>query len=608
MDGLRGPKASGIKPADAGRNPAGRNHAGRNPAAAASGGSKQPGDRGGSNPPGGRGGSKQPGGRGGSNPPGRGGSNQPGDGDWWSSPKSSSSSPPTSSSRLPPPRGRLIRRRWPRRTLIGLNVVCALAIMGAGGAYGYVQWRLGQIHRIHVAGLHAPTKGLNVPAFTLLLIGSDSRNIANGNLYGGTADVQGQRSDSIILMRVAPKTHALALLSIPRDTLVPIPGNGTTRINVAFNSGNPSLLSTVLYQDFGIEVNHVAIFNFDTFEAVANAVGGVEQYFPAPAKDAFSLLNIPAAGCTNLSGAQALGFVRSREYQYYLNGQWNYQLYPESDLARIQRQQSFIRDLVHKAKKVAPTNPIALNNIIAGVTKNLTLDSSFSNSLIFSLAEAFKSANVSTIPSYTYPTVNSTAVPGALDPEVQQGQSVIHQWLSVGQQPATPASGPKKPQKKPVLTLTPSSISVSIQNGSGIGGQAAEAGQDLSGQGYHTTVSGDAPTFGQIQNEIEYAPDSLAAAKQVQSQLVGGATLKEDPGLAPTAYNLLLVTGQDYAGVVSPSGAVTSGTTLPSTSTTVGNPAIGGSPAVNPDSSSIYDGVYIPPGLQPGQIPKTCGE
>ena len=521
-------------------------------------------------------------------------------GEWWGSPKSPS--------RLPPPRGRLMRRRWPRRTLISLNVICALAILGAGGAYGYVQWRLNQIRRIHVAGLHAPTKGLNVPAFTLLLIGSDSRNIANGNLYGGTADVQGQRSDSIILMRVAPKTHALALLSIPRDTLVPIPGIGTTRINVAFNSGNPSLLSTVLDKDFGIEVNHVAIFNFDTFEAVASAVGGVKQYFPAPAKDAFSLLNVPA-GCDTLTGAQALGFVRSREYQYYLNGSWHYQLYPESDLARIQRQQSFIRDLVHKARQVAPTDPIALNNIIAGVTKNLTLDSTFSNSLILSLAEAFKSANVSTIPSYTYPTVNSTSVPGALDPQVAQGQSVIHQWLSVGQQPASPAKPTsKKPQKKPVITLTPSSISISIENGSGIGGQAAEAGQDLSGQGYHTTVSGDAPTFGQVGNVIEYAPDALAAAKQVQSQLVGGATLQSDSALTPTQFNLLLVTGQNYAGVVSPSGSVTSGTTIPPTSTTIGNPATGGSPTVNPDSSSIYNGVYIPPGLQPGQVPQTCGE
>jgi LCP family protein required for cell wall assembly len=491
-----------------------------------------------------------------------------------------------------------------------------LAIIGAGAAYGYVQWRLGQIHRIHVAGLHPETKtgGAGEPkvaAFTMLVIGTDSRAISNGNLYGGTAAVGGQRSDSIILVRVVPKAHALALMSIPRDTLVKIPGYGTTRINTAFNSGNPSLLSTVLDQDFGIEVNHVAIFNFDTFQAVANAVGGVDQYFPAPAKDAFSLLNIPNAGCYNLTGAAALGFVRSREYQYYLNGEWHYQLYPESDLARIQRQQAFFRNLVHKAKKVAPTNPIALNNIIAGVTKNLTLDSGFSNSLIFDLADAFKSANVSTIPSYTYPTVNSTAVPGALDPQTQAGRAMIQQWLNVGQ-PATstPAASQSHTQTTPPkITVSPSSVSISVENGSGVGGQASRAGQDLSGLGYHATVSGDAPNFGQVQNEIEYAPDSLAAAKQVQSQLVGGATLVLDTGLTPTPFNLAVITGQNYNGVIGASGQqITTSTTVAETTTTVGSPAYSGTQTVSPDSSSIYNGVYIPPGLSPGQVPQTCGE
>jgi polyisoprenyl-teichoic acid--peptidoglycan teichoic acid transferase len=507
-------------------------------------------------------------------------------------------------------------RRWPRRTLIAVNVFTVLALLGAGGAYGYVQWRLGQIKRISVFGLHIEGKSTqsattasssSAPPFTMLVIGSDTRNLGAGGsgAFGSDTSVGGQRSDSIILVRVVPKTRSLALMSIPRDTLVPIPGYGTTRINTAFNSGTPSLLVTVLDQDFGIQVNHVAVFNFDTFRALADAVGGVEQYFPAPAKDINADLNIPQAGCVNLSGDQALAFVRSREYEYYLNGQWNYQLYPESDLARIQRQQAFFKALARKAKKVAPTNPIALNGIIAGITKNLTLDSTFGNSELLSLAQDFRSANLSTIPSYTYPTVNSTAVPGALDPQTQQGQAVIQQWLSVGQ-PAPKVSSPSSPAAKPVITVNPSSVSIQVENGSGVGGQAAQAGQDLASLGYKTTVSGDAPNFGLTATEIEYAPDSLAAAKQVQSQLVGGATLVEDGSLTPTPYNLLVITGNSYNGVVG-STHPASGSTTTSTTTAV-SPAYGGTQTVNPDSSSVYDGVYIAPGLEPGQIPQTCGE
>ncbi len=497
--------------------------------------------------------------------------------------------------------------------LITVNVFTALALLGAGGAYGYVQWRLGQIKRIHVAGLlkeghgtQSKGDGTSVPPFSMLVIGSDTRNLGPGaaGQFGTQSEVAGQRSDSIILVRIDPKTKSLALLSIPRDTLVAVPGYGTTRINTAFNSGTPSLLVGVLDHDFGIQINHVAVFNFDTFRAVADAVGGVEQYFPTPAKDSYSDLSIETAGCVNLSGNRALAFVRSREYEYYLDGQWQYQLFPESDLARIQRQQAFFKALARKAKQVAPTNPIALNGVIAGITKNLTVDSSFSNSLIIKLAQDFRSANLSTIPSYTYPTVNSTSVSGALDPNIQQGQAVIKEWLDVGQ---TAASGPTKPssaQTLPVITVNPSSVNIEIQNGSGVGGQAALAGSDISDLGYHTTVSGDAPNFGLSATEIEYAPDSLAAAKQLQSQLIGGATLVQDGALTPTVYNLEVVTGQNFNGVIG--SRTSSGTTT--TSTTVASPAYAGTQTVNPDSSSIYDGVYIPPGLQPGQVPQTCGE
>ena len=520
-------------------------------------------------------------------------------------------------------RARRIRRRWPRRTLIAANIFTALSLLGAASAYGYVQWRLGEIKRISVSGLHrvgssdqSRSVGANIAPFTLLAIGSDTRNLGAGASaqFGSASQVTGQRSDSIILIRVVPKTRSLALLSIPRDTLVPIPGYGTTRINTAFNSGTPSLLVSVLDQDFGIQVNHVVEFNFDTFQSIAAAVGGVEQYFPTPAKDNFSLLNIPAAGCYNLNGAQALSFVRSREYQYYLDGAWHYQLYPESDLARIQRQQAFARALVKKARKVAPTNIVELNSIIGSITSHLTLDSSFSNSLLLSLAQDFRSADISTIPSYTYPAVNSTSVPGALDPQIAQGRSVIQQWLDVGQPSAAPAAPAKTPttatSTPPTTTVAPSTVSIEVQNGSGVGGQAGQAGQALSGLGYHVTVSGDAPTFGLATTEIDYAPDSLAAAQQLQAEIGGGATLVERSSLTPTPYNLELITGRSYTGVTGTptAGATTATTVPPTTTTTIASPAYAGTATVDPASSSIYRGAYIPPGLSPGQVPQTCGE
>ena len=91
---------------------------------------------------------------------------------------------------------------------------------------------------------------------------------------------------------------------------MPIAGMGTTRINAAFNSG-PDLLVKTVEQDLGIDVNHFVVVNFDTFTQIADSIGGVYQYFPAPARDLYSGLTVLHPGCVLLKGGAALSFVRS---------------------------------------------------------------------------------------------------------------------------------------------------------------------------------------------------------------------------------------------------------------------------------------------------------
>jgi LCP family protein required for cell wall assembly len=538
-------------------------------------------------------------------------------------------------------------RRWPKRILITANVMVGLAIVGTASAYGYVQYRLDQIQHVNVPGLapvgskkvtsqSKPTADDSTPPFTVLIIGSDSRALgsASNAAFGNTAEDPGQRSDSILLMRVTPATHSLALFSIPRDTLVPIPGMGTTRINAAFNTGNPTLLVQVINQDFGIQVNHVAEFTFATFEDIANAIGGVYQWFPTSARDFNSDLGVtvPQGGaCVLLTGATALAFARSREYQYELDGQWYYQQFPESDLGRIQRQQDFVKLAAKKAQSIAPTNPFALNTLIGKLTKDVELDNGFSNSLVLSLVKDFHSANLSNIPSFTYPTTNVPNA-GTLEPDKPLGVQTIQQWLNSGE-PTTTASANKpatsttttapktlspgttaKPAA-PTTTIDPASVAVEVVNGSGTAGQAALASGQLKSLGYLVTIGGNG-TFNHTQSLIEYAPDSLADAKQLASQIGGGATLTEDSALASAPFNLQLVTGTAYTGASahlgSSSTSGSSSTAAPTTAaptTTLApltNAAQVGSATVQPDSSSFYKGQYIPPGRVPGQIPQTC--
>ena len=114
----------------------------------------------------------------------------------------------------------------------------------------------------------------------MLVIGSDTRSHQGGGQFGGTTDVQGQRSDSIILVRVDSEDP----FSGPAVDPARHPG-ADSRLRHdphqhRLQQRRPLSAGAVLDQDFGIQINHVAVFNFDTFEAVADAVGGVEQYFP----------------------------------------------------------------------------------------------------------------------------------------------------------------------------------------------------------------------------------------------------------------------------------------------------------------------------------------
>ncbi|MGH9062051.1 MAG: LCP family protein, partial [Acidimicrobiales bacterium] len=330
----------------------------------------------------------------------------------------------------------------------------------------------------------------------------------------------------------------MTILSVPRDLYVAIPGMGHNRINAAFNTG-PALLVQTVPSALGIPVNHYVEVNFDSFRQITAAVGGVKFYFPTPAKDHFSNLDVSNPGCISLTGDQALGFVRSRHYEYYQNGRWHFEA--ESDLARIQRQQAFIKKMIKKAQG-SVTNPIALNGIVSGVTSNLTVDSGFSKSLMLSLAKDFRSVNAGTISTTTIPnfpeTIGGGSVLGLQQPQASQA---IAAFNALGTAPAaanSTSSTPAPTTAPPAKAVPPSSVSIEVANGSGVTGQAGQATADLQKLGYKATTNASLQGSGFATSEIKYAPDALGAAQQLQSQLGGAATLVSTAALSSSPYQL----------------------------------------------------------------------
>ena len=299
------------------------------------------------------------------------------------------------------------RTGWRRHRgwwISGISVLAVIVVF-FGGGYLYANWRFSQIPKLNVAGEVARVG--NQP-FNILEIGSDSRAGLTGYVAAqtgaSTGQAGGQRSDVVKIMHVDPAKGTITVLSIPRDTVTTLLANQNlygkfNRLNVNFGTG-PSLLAQTITANFGIPIAHTVVVSFAGIINAANAIGGVYMNFPYPAKDAYSALNIPHAGCQLVTNFQALALVRSRHYQWYQNGVWNTDV--TSDYGRIYRQNEFIKGMISRAKGLY--NPITINSFLSKLPGGIALDSHFSLGELIGLAIKFHSIDPANLLTYTLPT------------------------------------------------------------------------------------------------------------------------------------------------------------------------------------------------------------
>jgi LCP family protein required for cell wall assembly len=164
------------------------------------------------------------------------------------------------------------------------------------------------------AALDGGGLGLTSPQTTLVL-GSDRRTPTTKEPGGSTSGPS--RSDSILLLRFGGG-HS-AKLSIPRDTVVDIPGHGRDKINAAYAIGGPALTIQAIKQYLGIEVNHVFLVNFANFPSLIDAMGGIDytgacvvSRINGGFKNGGFTLRLPR-GTTHIDGRQALALARTRK-------------------------------------------------------------------------------------------------------------------------------------------------------------------------------------------------------------------------------------------------------------------------------------------------------
>lgn len=237
--------------------------------------------------------------------------------------------------------------------LLAFSLATLLVVTGAWFT-GLLVWADSRIEHVDALSGAADT-----PGTTYLIAGSDRR--------GGSAvaddGTEGERADTMMLLHKARNGHSY-LVSLPRDTLVDIPGHGKYKLNAAYAFGGPKLLVATVEEFTGLTIDHFVEIGFDGVSGLVDAVGTVNLCLDQDVDDPKSGLTW-TKGCHDTGGEQALAFVRARYFD------------PTADLGRQQRQQQFVAALMKRVMTPGVLlNPVAQVRLAAAGTAALRTDGS----------------------------------------------------------------------------------------------------------------------------------------------------------------------------------------------------------------------------------------
>jgi LCP family protein required for cell wall assembly len=443
------------------------------------------------------------------------------------------------------------RNRTKRIVLAVLGVLGVMLIAGAAMAFAWVQNLQSTMKPEELTEVDRKTLEITLAKsepgepFNVLMLGTDAR-----------PEEKVFRTDTIIVAHVNPQTKKIWMLSIPRDTKVLIPGHGYSKINNAhFFGGIPLTVKTV--KGFtGLEIDHYMRVNFKGFQNAVDEMGGVWVDVPKAINDkqaasqsvhqrAYKI----SAGWQKLDGEHALTFVRSRAG------------FRDQDFSRISDQQIFFRamaeQLAHK------TDAAMMVRVVNAVAPHVKTDMQIME--MMNTALALKGAGAKSVFTAT---VSGEWVAPYIVPNESKLDTLVSNMkreqpfaksanvATVVNPSGATSTGSAPATRTAPSGVKPSSVKITVRNGAGVSGYAAQAASILKAKGFKVKDVGNADQSVYSKTLVVYKTNK-AAAEAVAATLMPGTKVVKNKGRYTSKTEILVVIGKDWDMSKIPAATVT---------------------------------------------------
>ncbi|WP_028647432.1 LCP family protein [Nocardiopsis sp. CNT312] len=431
-----------------------------------------------------------------------------------------------------------------RTALLVVGALSALVLVASGTSWAVTGWMSGTLNRFDVFGtLSEDGRPEESGGLTFLVIGSDSRGeMSREDRHAlSVGSTPGRRSDVIMLVRVDAENDRVAVVGVPRDLWVEIPGEGPDKINAAYAHGGPTMSVRTVEALTDVRIDHYVEVDFDGFVDVVDALGGIEVCLPEAIDDPKARLDM-AAGTHGVDGTEALAFARTRATE-------------RGDLDRIDRQQQVLSAMLDRAVSTRTlSDPSLMTEFLRSALSSVTVDEGLDTDTINRLGYHLRDLELSE--------VSFTQVPIAdMDHRTPRGESAL-----LWDEPAARELFDRFRENRPIDGSAPvrdgrpdpADIRVRVFNGTAGSGLASRTERELAAAGFQ--ISAPAANWGRRDvslTQVRHAPGNGEAAAYVSGMFPGSETVEEptlDGGLHIvigfdfTALHVPEDTGREPAG------------------------------------------------------------